>query len=76
MAGQSDADNFTQTLDSMTIMGFTKEEAVGERNGERGGWRDESRGRRESVSEEKNSDSREGCLVDQRSLQSTECTAE
>ncbi|XP_023685858.1 uncharacterized protein myh14 isoform X1 [Paramormyrops kingsleyae] len=26
--GQSDAENFTQTMDSMTIMGFTKEEAL------------------------------------------------
>ncbi|XP_064153310.1 myosin-10 isoform X2 [Anguilla rostrata] len=27
--GQSDAENFTQTMDSMTIMGFSKEEAIG-----------------------------------------------
>lgn len=34
--GQSDAENFTQTLDSMAIMGFTKEELTGEEREKRG----------------------------------------
>lgn len=29
--GQSESENFTQTMDSMNIMGFTQEECTGEK---------------------------------------------